>query len=189
MVGIPLRIAEPTARCRRDLRRFRFSRAGPPCPAGGYCDATVTIGEVTLAEAQRVHGDSWPHDDPRWPAVCARCGTPFGDGDQWQCNDNEIFRLPDGTEFAWFGDPGKAAPPGTMLRAHWHDDYAGTERGESWLVVLPDGGTWITTQQATGGGYWTVTGIPPAITVSPSIWHNAPHGWHGHIRDGVLDPG
>ena len=53
-------------------------------------------------------------------------------------------------------------------------------------MVLPDGGSWITTQQASGGGYWTVTGTPPLITVTPSIWHNSPHGWHGFIRAGEL---
>jgi hypothetical protein len=31
-----------------------------------------------------------------------------------------------------------------------------------------------------------VTGTVPAITVSPSIWFNAPKGWHGWIRDGHL---
>jgi Family of unknown function (DUF6527) len=61
------------------------------------------------------------------------------------------------------------------------------DRIESWLISLPDGGEWITSQRASGGGYWTVTGTVPDITASPSIWHNAPHGWHGWIRDGFLE--
>ena len=188
MTGIPLRIAEPAGRYRRDLRRFTFSHHGDPCPAAnsGH-DATATTGEVSEAEAERLHGDNWPHDDPRWPQACTACGYTFRPGDEWQRNDCRIYRLPDGTEFAWRGDPGKAAPPGTMIRAGWYDGF--TERpGESWLVVLPDGGTWITTQKASGGGYWDVHGTPPVITVSPSIFHNAPHGWHGFIRAGELIP-
>lgn len=182
-MGIPLRIAEPTGRYRRDLRRYQ---SGNGCAAGGYCDATVTIAEVSWEEHEQVHGDNWPHDDPRWPRGCDRCPYEFTSEDHWQRNDCQVYALPDGTEFAWWGDPGKAAPPGTMIRADW---YPSGDRGEAWLVVLPDGGTWITTQEATGGGYWIVTGTPPGISVSPSIHHNAPHGWHGHIQNGELDPG
>lgn len=182
-MGIPLQIAEPTGRYQRNLRRFRYSKDSA-CPAGGYCDATAAIGEIPAAEAG-AHGDNWPHADPRWPAACAACGVPFTDGDHWQRNDCRIYRLPDGTEFAWWGDPGKVAPPGTMVRAEWHDRTAA--EGESWVIVLPDGGTWITTQLATDGGRWAVTGTPPRISVSPSIWHDSPHGWHGFIRDGVLE--
>jgi hypothetical protein len=72
-----------------------------------------------------------------------------------------------------------------MIRAAWYDEYAG-QPGESWIIALPDGGEWITTQKAAGGGFWTVTGTPPAITANPSIWHNAPAGWHGWVRDGEL---
>lgn len=186
MTGIRLRVAEPTGRYRRTLRRWRFTgSAGPPCPAAGdrsYCDASNPIGEISEAEADAA-GDTWPHDDPRWPAACAACGYQFGPDDHWQRNDARLYRLPDGTEFALWGDAGKAAPPGTMIRTPWYDDMPGAA-GEAWMVTLPDGGTWITTQSASGGGTWTVTGTPPAITVTPSIWHNQPHGWHGFIRDG-----
>lgn len=138
MAGIPLRIAEPTGRYRRSLRRYRSTFSGDgACPSGGHCDASALIGEVGEDEAD-AHGDNWPHDDLRWPRVCVRCGCAFTPGDQWQ------------------------------------------------LVILPDDGTWITTQSATGGGYWTVTGTPPAITVTPSIFHNSPHGWHGFITNGEL---
>lgn len=179
--GVPLVIAEPSGRYRRDLRRFRH---GPWCDGGGYCDATVTIDIIGQAEAERLHGDNWPHEDARWPKTCARCGYEFAADDEWQRNDNLIYRLPDGTEFVTWGSRGEA-PPGTMIRVPWADDHFGAE---SWLVILPDGGQWITTQAATGGGKWTVTGTPPQITVSPSIWHNRPHGWHGFIRSGVMSP-
>lgn len=186
-MGIPLTIAEPTGRYRRELRRYRSSfSGGDACPAGGYCDASATIGEVGADEAS-AHGDNWPHDDSRWPAACGRCGYTFTPDDQWQRNDNRLYRLPDGIEFAFWGAFGKVAPPGTMIRAHWYDEFSGHPDGiESWLISLPDGGDWITSSRATGGGYWTVTGTPPNITASPSIWHNQPDGWHGWVRNGEL---
>ncbi len=181
-MSIPLRIAEPAGRYCRSLRRFVFTGQGRDCPQGGYHNASADIGEVT--DPAEAHGDNWPHDDPRWPAAC-ECGYEFGPADEWQRNDNQIYRLPDGAEFVFRHSFGRAAPAGTMIRADWYDDFT-EQPGESWIVALPDGGEWITTQKATGGGYWTVTGTPPAITVSPSIFHNAPTGWHGFIRDGEL---
>lgn len=178
-----LRIAEFTGRYERVLRRFCWTREGR-CESGAGHDASAVIGQVPAAEAARAHGDNWPHDDPRWPDRCAACGYAFTDGDQWQRNDNRVFAV-DGTEFAFWGSFGRCAPPGAMVRADWYDEFAEVP-GESWLIALPDGGEWITTQKASGGGHWDVTGTPPHITVSPSIWHNAPHGWHGFIRDGIL---
>lgn len=183
MTGIPLRIAEPAGR----WRRFTYS-SGCITDAHGHQhghDASTDLGDVTDIERELVHGDNWPHDDENWPKTCTACGYEFAVGDQWQRNDNAVYRLPDGTEFVFRGSFGKAAPAGAMIRAAWYDEFA-QRPGESWLVALPDGGEWITTQQAAGGGYWTVTGTPPRITASPSIFHNAPTGWHGWIRDGEL---
>jgi hypothetical protein len=186
MAGIPLQVAEPTGRYRRSLRRYVFS-GDAECPAG-YHHASNDIGKVAESEHTEASGDNWPHDDPRWPEAC-ECGYEFTPADEWQRNDGPVYRLPDGAEFAFWGAFGKAAPPGTMIRAGWYDEFSSHPDGiESWLVALPDGGEWITSQAATGGGYWTVSGTPPLITVSPSIFHNSPAGWHGWIRAGVLDP-
>ena len=185
MTGVPLRIAEPTGRYQRRLRRFTYGSKSE-CPGYRYGhDGSAVIGEVPGAEHEPVRGDSWPHDDPRWPAACERCGHQFADADEWQRSDDEVFRLPDGTEFAFTGSLGMVAPPGTMVRAAWYDGHAG-QPGESWLIALPDGGDWITTQVAKGGGFWTVTGTAPNLTATPSIFHNAPTGWHGWLRDGEL---
>jgi hypothetical protein len=186
MTGIALQIAEPTGRCRRDLRRFTFTVKVPRCLANPWGhDAMVTIGEVPEAE-QAVHGDNWPHDDLAWPKTCTACGYEFADDDEWQRNDNRLYRLPDGTEFAHWGSM-KNVPAGTMIRIPHYDEFSQhPERIESWLVILPDGGEWVTSQRASGGGFWTVSGTPPLITVSPSIWHDQPNGWHGFIRNGEL---
>lgn len=182
-MGIPLQAAEPTGMLRRSLRRFTYTKDGP-CPGDrlGH-DASVHIEDVPGYNKMR--GDDWPHDDPRWPAACEACGYAFRPADEWQRADSAIYRLPGGTEFAFWGSLGRCAPPGTMVRIPWFDEHSKVP-GESWVVALPDGGDWITTQAASGGGHWTVTGTVPLITVTPSIWHNQPHGWHGWIRDGEL---
>jgi Family of unknown function (DUF6527) len=186
VTGVPLRIAEPTGRYRRSLRRYLYSSQAK-CQAGGYCDGSSDIGTVTELEHVRQRADDWPHDDPRWPEMCEHCRHPFPDLAGWQRNDDAIYRLPEGDEFVFRRSLGMCAPPGTIIRADWYDEYAG-QPGESWLVALPDGGDWLTTQAASGGGYWTVTGTAPALTATPSIWHNSPHGWHGWLRDGFLEP-
>jgi hypothetical protein len=189
-MGIPLRIAEPTGRYMRSLRRFRFSDADVQrCIASSYCNASVDIGEVT--DPAEAHGDNWPHDDTRWPTTCESCQRLFMPSDQWQRNDNQIYQLSDGTEFVFRHSFGRVAPAGTMIRAAWYDEYTQKqfelgELTESWLIALPDGGEWITTQKATSDGHWVVTGTPPNITATPSIFHNSPTGWHGFVTNGEL---
>jgi hypothetical protein len=181
-----LQIAEFTGRYRRMLRRYR-NGTKQDCPKSGYHNAVAEIGDIGEEEHITVSGDNWPHDDPRWPQFCP-CGSYwFSDDDNWMRNDNRIFRMPDGTEFTFWGAFGRCAPPGAMIRADWYDDFSShPQKVESWVVALPDGGEWITSQRATDGQHWTVTGTPPDITVSPSIHHNAPTGWHGFIRNGEL---
>lgn len=178
-----LQIAEFTGRYMQVLRRYR-SGTENDCPLHGYHNATAEIGDHS--ERSKESGDDrWPHDDPRWPQVCHCGGYLFVNSDHWQNNYVRIFRMPDGSEFQFWGAFGKVAPVGAMIRATWFDDFKDIP-GDSWLIALPDGGEWITTQKASGGGHWEVTGEPPNITVSPSIWHNQPNGWHGFIRNGEL---
>jgi hypothetical protein len=70
---------------------------------------------------------------------------------------------------------------GAMWRVPERDD----DGREAWAIVLPGAaGIWTTTDRAEGQAMWDVTGIPPNLTVSPSI--NAIGHWHGWIRDGEL---
>lgn len=195
-MGIPLVVAELTGMYRRDLRRFNYGSKGKVCPGRpssaefpqGH-DATNTIGFVPADDAERVHGDNWPHDDEHWPSKCDHCDYVFEDEDEWQRNDNPMYRRPDGVEFALWGSL-KDVPAGTVMRLPWADEYMSArhpQRTPSWRVQLPDGGEWVTSQQASGGGFWTIEGEPPMMTVTPSIWHNqSSGGWHGWIRNGEL---
>lgn len=189
--GIPLFIAEPTGTCRLALRRFRHREDD----TGHFHDATAVIDEnapVTQRNPdgiRAVAGDSVPHEDPRWPAVCS-CGEPFSADDQWQVNEVEWYEGA-GQRFCW-GIGSWDGPPGAMIRATWRD-Y--DDRPPGWVVFLPNGTYWNTNDRATGGGgnalgpYWDVTGTPPLITVSPSIDDRNPaRPWHGWIRDGRLVP-
>jgi hypothetical protein len=191
--NVPLVIATLTGQFERRLRRFRWTTDEPRYgtkPDRG-CDASRVIARFTPPDGEPAPaGDNWPHDDDRWPTACDACGRAFDDADQWQRNEDRIYDRA-GVEIVWRdGAFGRNAPPGTMVRCEWYDEFARTfdHPGgvESWIVALPDGGEWITTQRATGGGHWTVTGTPPNLTVTPSIFHNAPHGWHGFITNGEL---
>lgn len=77
------------------------------------------------------------------------------------------------------------AEPGMM----WHCPSAGRShdipgRGPCWVIRLPNGGyVFHTNMESSDGGFWTVTGEPPNITVQPSI-NVGPDIWHGHITDG-----
>lgn len=183
-----LQIAEFTGRYRHVLRRYRRGTDMTSCPVSGYHNASTEIGETTERENES-GDDRWPHDDKRWPMFCV-CGSYwFTEEDHWQNNYVRIFRMPDGTEFQFWGAFGKCAPVGAMVRAEWADEFykhRHPQQVDAWIVALLDGGEWVTSQAASGGGYWTVEGTPPDITVAPSIWHNQPSGWHGFIRAGEL---
>jgi hypothetical protein len=82
--------------------------------------------------------------------------------------------------------------PGAMWR--WPErDMPGRE---CWVIKLPKkAGAWWTTFRAPdnspGGTLWKVEGVPPLITVTPSInagENHLPYGWHGHIKNGLLSP-
>lgn len=61
-------------------------------------------------------------------------------------------------------------------------------RDPCWVIRLPgEGRLFHTNMQASSGGYWTVTGEAPNLTVNPSI-NVGPEIWHGWITDGALAP-
>lgn len=82
-----------------------------------------------------------------------------------------------------------SAKPGDMWPCA-SDAHKVDGRAPCWVVRLPERAwVWHTNMAPTdgGGGFWTVTGEPPNITVHPSI-NVGPEIWHGWITDGALSP-
>lgn len=87
------------------------------------------------------------------------------------------------------GQSGYRYEAGDMFPCWNHDGAHDVEgRGPCWVVRLPGVGyLWHTNMEASEGGFWTVTGEAPNITVTPSI-NVGPEIWHGWITDGALSP-
>ena len=120
--------------------------------------------------------------DPRWPTHCA-CGYEFLPDDYWQHNYQVLYRRDEGNDL-WLLSEVQA---GAMWNADWlTDQYKGPDG--LCLVVRTPGGDWTidgpSWHLGVRGPGWTRTGIPPRITVSPSILQPGYHGW---LRDGVLE--
>jgi hypothetical protein len=187
---IPLWIAEPTGACRLSLRRFRYRESDD----GHWHNAATVIDEDAPVTAPGPDGSKpaadgrIPHDDPRWPSHCA-CGEAFAGDDRWQVNELD-WHQGSGGRFAW-GTGSWEGLPGAMIRAPWADREP--DNGcPAYVIFLPNGSTWCTRDRAATPGaalgpQWTVTGVPPLITVSPSIDDRDPsRPWHGWIRAGEL---
>jgi len=91
---------------------------------------------------------------------------------------------------------GKEPRPGDMWYAPWmlqHEELSPQYR-HHWrgkrspvLVRLPNGANWCIDVKFSGSTHgWTVTGIPPLITVYPSVNIPGPAGYHGWLVNGFL---
>lgn len=172
---------------------------------GGYHNALVHIGRIPLRYAEDGRSiESTPlvdySLDPRWPEVCA-CGHEFHqDTATWQILGRQLWEA-DGGERRILdpvgADTGRVPVwgPGAMFDAFWLPEpgsfcttrlsvvlpNALGERGTIWHIGLPS---------SRSKAHWTVTGTPPRVSVTPSIWDNAgegpPHEFHGFLTDGKL---
>ncbi|MGH7611776.1 MAG: DUF6527 family protein, partial [Candidatus Dormibacteria bacterium] len=184
-------------RCQIALRRFEHS-----VTAGEHHhDAEVIVEEDAActpldAEGNRavsLHQARFPHDDLRWPRWC-ECGVAFADpaSDHWQVN--ELWWYEGGGRRFVHGIGHWRAPVGSMIRAFWLDGLWPDNGCPPYRVELPNDNEWLSNQPSSRqdsrelGPQWKVTGTPPRITVSPSIYcrPGKPKSWHGFIRDGVL---
>lgn len=195
---------EPVAKAQVSLRRY--GRGSTPCGLPqGYHDANAVIeAEIDHPLEDLDRGElpgprrgvaSWDtvarvddalrleiRADPRWPAVCA-CGYAFVEGDEWQRNVNRLHVRSDTGALVTLRPP----VVGAMWDAPWLDDeYKGPDGKH--IIVMTPGGEWCLDGPASNGGKWSRTGIPPKITVAPSISIGKPERYHGWLRDGVLVP-
>jgi len=188
----------PTDRYQVSLRRL-LSGGASKCPHG-YCDVSVVIGIETL-ETPRPSGDSLPHDDPRWPTHCTRCGADLDAADFWQLNYDTLYTRSDGGPECTTHE----APPGAMWYAPWylHENSAinrGPD-GNCLVVRLPNGNDWIVDGRASNCTLphddvhkcWVREGTPPNVTAGKA-GHTCSAGagsigsgsYHGFLRNGVL---
>jgi hypothetical protein len=189
-------LIEPTDRVRMSLRRYSASGGlQGECPVHGYHNASAEIGDDALAAMPKiskyvygaVHGDLWPHDDPRWPTHCA-CGYAFTPSDNWQFNPDTLYRRADTGELM----TDRSAPPGALRYAGWLHDFGGGYQpgpdGKHLQCKLPDGRWWVIDGPASNAPRdqvgWTRTGTVPDVTARPSI--QTP-GYHGFLTDGWLE--
>lgn len=127
----------PTDLDLRSLRRY----SSESCPALGYHNAMVTMGEVP--HTNEGIGDLGPRHawllSDAWPIACA-CGYRFRDTDPWQDFREQLYRRSDNGELVTLRSP----PPGACWDAEWlHDrqSHCGPD-GRSLHVVCPDGRIW-----------------------------------------------
>lgn len=114
----------------------------------------------------------------------------------WQCQMREPPTAADRKAGVRVGDMWYAPwmISGTETARYMLDHYLSTRyaaehmaRRPPLMVRLPGGIDFCIDSRADSPGGesgWTVTGEPPAITVSPSI--NVMHHYHGFIREGVI---
>lgn len=171
---------EPSGQVRICLRRYSRGRS---CPAGrDYCNAQLPL-TIVPEDDEQENGDLWPHDDPRWPQLCAECGHPFREHDHYQLRHVALFVDNRGAVMTL-----EEAPPGAMWNADWYADAREPGPDGNFLTVrLPCGGDWFVDGAARGQPFhvksWTREGDVPNVTVNPSVKSG---GWRGFLVDGKL---
>lgn len=202
----PVFWTEPTGKQRLWLRRYvRHNHATWTCADGWH--QAMTLLEDREDEAVP-SGDSWPHDDPRWPPDCDKgCGYAFTDDDRWQLFTARIYRRPDTGE-EW---PLRDLPPGAMYDADWMPWRKGPD-GLNLVVILPNPSRhpWMVDDRASNctmpgddehrcwvrhGDPRNPHGTPPlhvdknGLTCAAGAGSIAAAGYHGFLHHGVLTDG
>lgn len=203
MSGVRCFWIEPTGQVQIWLRRYVMDTEHNACAASGYGyhNASVRIEDrpAIFRDDPDEPGHRFlevqyhMHDDERWPKACA-CGRVFVDADQWQVNQEHIYRRADTGEVTTLRD----APAGAMWNSWWYGDHYRGADGISLSVMLPGGYDWPVDGPSYSGGKinnargWTRSGTVPVITARPSILipgkPGQPDRYHGFLTDGVLNP-
>lgn len=186
---------EPTEDVEIHLRRYAGGYGSNCCSASGY----GYHNQSAIAERGHqhsyptVHGDVWPHNDPRWPTACV-CGYVFQPADKWQFNPDQLYRRLDTGERVTMA----AAPAGAMVDTYWqarHSLYRKHADGIMLSVKLPDSTWWCVDGPAYVNGVaqpggWTRSGAAPLVSATPSIrigGDGCPMTYHGFLTNGVLN--
>lgn len=189
------------------LRRYSSEACSEPF---GYHNASVVIDVVSqqLTDGGYVEpGPSLDRSDPRWPSVCP-CGYTFVSADEWQTNYEPMYKRQDTGEVL---GTIRTLPPGAIWDGWWMrgrrepfieereqettvevQETSGV-RTVNWcgpdglclIVRLPNGHEWHIDGAASNGGGWTRTGVPPKLTVTPSV---LARDYHGFLTNGELVP-
>lgn len=128
-------------------------------------------------------------EDYDWPHACPRCGAKLDYEGEWETGwrtfmGTASWRNPQTGEVK---DNQHDFGPGAMYEVgymEWLKER--TPDGKVWAVVLPPAGQadyWVIDDKASSGGYWTRTGTPPNLSVTPSI---LTPNYHGFLTNGVL---
>lgn len=157
----------PTSRVLRSLRRY----ANGPCKDGGeYSYHNANDALAMVENTNQVSGDLWPHDDPRWPKTCEKCGYKFADTDTWQVFYSTVYRRMD---------------TGDLLP--WSDMPVGAVRDCEWLHGKPQycGPDGRSLECKTPGGSWIIDSVANNCTMPNDLVHKC---WvrHGKPEDGTL---
>lgn len=156
-------------------------------------------------DGEVVSGDSWPHDDPRWPASCELgCGYRFADSDVWQLFGWHEYSGGGQTFTLCHGE----VPVGAMYDASWMPDLWKGSDGICLVVMCPQregdyAMEWMVDSRASNCTLpqdkvhkcWVRHGDPRTerVTVDKNgVTCVAGAGsiqigdWHGFLRDGEL---
>lgn len=78
---------------------------------------------------------------------------------------------------------------GIFLSRHYYETWA--DKRPPIEVVGPNHHSWCPDQVSSNGTGWTVTGIPPLISCTPSIWlaQGSPDAYHGYLGSNGAPPG
>lgn len=192
---------EPTDRGSWSLRRYTQAHSGGWTCAEGWHSAEALIGALPIVRDAEGYMDikpetPTPHEDPRWPASCAKgCGYTFTADDAWQDFTEALYRRGDTGEMTTIRD----APDGAMWDAFWYP-WKGPD-GRSLVAKCPGGHEWMIDGRASNCSLpndtqhrcWVRHGEPPRLTVDKNgLTCAAGAGsilagnYHGFLRDGAF---
>lgn len=149
-----------------------------------YHDARAAISDAENYDSEWEGDGTQDADktDPRFPTSCG-CGYVFVDSDEWQVMRKRLYRAPSGVL-----EPPEDHAPGALWFSPWMGDGGWCAAdGTTLTMLLPDKTPWVIDGPAGNAPGklpgWDRTGVPPNITVTPSI--QTPQ-YHGILTNGVL---